>query len=123
MALPAQAELYQIFEENGKVGIKNEQGQIVIPPSFEALGWSDGSFSVIGQTTGYRIHEQWGLINLKKEFITPAIFESLVYAGGDHVIARKKLNAAVTKSGCINLQGVIKLPFCYDGKKYMDSVP
>ncbi len=117
MVLPAQAESYQIFEEKGRVGIKDEQGQIVIPPSFEALGWSDGSFSVIGLTTGYRINEHWGLINLKTEFITPAIFESLIYAGGDHVIARKKLNAAVTKSGCISLQGVIKLPFSYDGIK------
>ena len=117
IVLPAQAEPYQIFEEKGKVGIKDDQGQIVIPPSFEALGWSDGSFSVIGLTTGYRINEHWGLINLKKEFITPAIFESLIYAGGDHVIARKKLNAAVTKSGCISLHGAIKLPFSYDGIK------
>jgi len=109
------AEVYQLFEENGKKGIKNEQGQVVIPPSFEALGWSDGSFSVIGETTGYRLNEHWGLINLKKEFITPADFEELVYKGGEYVIARKRLNPVSVKTGCINLRGEVKIPFSYDG--------
>ena len=109
------AEVYQLFEENGKKGIKNEQGQVVIPPSFEALGWSDGSFSVIGQTTGYRLNKHWGLINLKKEFITPAEFEELVYKGGDYVVSKKKLNPVSVKTGCLNLRGEIKIPFIYDG--------
>ena len=64
----ASAEPYQVFEENGKVGLKNEEGQILLPASFEALGWSDGSFSVIGQVTGYKLGKAWGIINLKKQF-------------------------------------------------------
>ena len=113
--LSSHAEVYQLFEENGKKGIKNEQGQVIIPPSFEALGWSDGSFSVIGDVTGYRLNHQWGLINLKREFITKADFENLVYAGGDCLMARKQINPAQTKSGCLNLRGEIKIPFSYDG--------
>ncbi len=113
----SEAASYELFEQNGKVGIKNDRGQVVIPPAFEALGWSDGSFSVIGETTGYRVQNHWGLINLKKEFITPAEFEELVYQGGEFVVARKQLNPASTKSGCINLRGEIILPFVYDGIK------
>ncbi|MFN6087803.1 MAG: WG repeat-containing protein [Cyclobacteriaceae bacterium] len=113
----SEASPYELFEQNGKMGIKDERGQVVIPPSFEALGWSDGSFSVIGETTGYRVQNHWGLINLKKEFITPAEFEELVYQGGEFVVARKQLNPASTKSGCINLRGKIILPFVYDGIK------
>jgi WG containing repeat len=113
----SEASPYKLFEQNGKVGIKNDRGQVVIPPAFEALGWSDGSFSVIGETTGYRVQNHWGLINLKKEFITPAEFEELVYQGGEFVVARKQLNPASTKSGCINLRGEIILPFVYDGIK------
>lgn len=113
----SEAAPYELFEQNGKVGIKNDRGQVVIPPAFEALGWSDGSFSVIGETTGYRVQNHWGLINLKKEFITPAEFEELVYQGGEFVVARKQLNPASTKSGCINLRGEIILPFVYDGIK------
>jgi len=111
----ASADSYQTFSDNGKMGIKNEQGQVVVPPSFEALGWSDGSFSVIGNVTGYRINNQWGLLTLKNEFITRADFESLVYAGADNIVARKRINPAHTKTGCINLQGEIKIPFQYEG--------
>jgi hypothetical protein len=115
ISLCAKADLYQLFEEKGKVGMKNDQGQVIIPPSFEALGWSDGNFSVIGEVTGYRLNQQWGLINLKKEFVTKASYENLVYAGGEYVVARKKLSPVSTKAGCLNLQGEIKLPFSYDG--------
>lgn len=108
------ADAFQIFEENGKVGIKNQDGKVVLPASFEALGWSDGSFSVIGNVTGYRKNNYWGILNLKKEFITKAEFESLVYAGGDNVIAKKKINPAQLKTGCLNLRGDIKIPFAYD---------
>jgi hypothetical protein len=113
----SEAAPYELFEQNGKMGIKDDRGQVVIPPAFEALGWSDGSFSVIGETTGYRAQNHWGLINLKKQFITPAEFEELVYQGGEFVVARKKVSPAATKSGCINLRGEIHLPFVYDGIK------
>lgn len=111
----AKADTYQLFEEKGKVGMKNEQGVVIIPAAFESLGWSDGSFSVIGQTTGYRLNKHWGLINLKKEFVTAAEYEELTYKGGEYVVARKKLNPVSTKTGCINLRGEVKIPFGYDG--------
>lgn len=111
----AHADSYQPFSDHGKMGIKNEQGQVVVPPSFEALGWSDGSFSVIGNVTGYRINNQWGILTLKNEFITKADYESLVYSGADNIVARKRINPAHTKTGCINLQGEVKIPFQYEG--------
>ncbi len=74
---------YERFEENGKVGIKDNDGKIILPASFDALGWSDGNFSVIGQITGYRQQNKWGLLTLKKEFITRAEFESLTYFADD----------------------------------------
>jgi hypothetical protein len=109
------ANSYLIFSDNGKMGIKDEQGQVVVPPSFDALGWSDGSFSVIGNITGYRMNNHWGILTLKNEFLTSADYESLIYAGADNIIARKKINPAQVKTGCINLQGQVKIPFQYDG--------
>ncbi len=108
---------YQIFEENGKVGIKNESGQVVLAAAFEALGWSDGSFSVVGQVTGYRSKNQWGLLNLKKEFLTGADYEGLIYTGGDRLIASKRINPFTIKQGCLNLAGKVTVPFHYDGIK------
>jgi hypothetical protein len=108
------AEEFQLFSESGKVGLKNDQGNVVLPPSFEALGWSDGSFSVIGQITGYKLNGNWGLINLKKEYITKAEFESLVFSGADRVVAIKKTNSVTRKSGSLTLTGEITIPFQYD---------
>ncbi len=115
ISIASKGDGYQVFDENGKKGIKNELGQVIIPASFDALGWSDGNFSVVGQTTGYRLNEKWGLINLKKEFVTPAEFEWMAYGNGEYVVAKKRLNAVSIKTGCLNLRGEIKIPFLYDG--------
>ena len=106
---------YSLFEENGKVGLKDNNGIIILPASFDALGWSDGNFSVIGQITGYRQKSRWGLINLKKEFITKAIYESISSPGGDRVIVSKMINPFKVKFGCINLEGKEVIPFRFDG--------
>ena len=113
-AFPLFAEQYQRFEENGKIGLKDQQGAIILPASFDALGWSDGNFSVIGQITGFRHQSRWGLVNLKKEFITKPEFESLTYQGGDRVIVSKSVSPFSIKFGCIDLQGKLVVPFSYD---------
>jgi len=109
------AESFLVFEENGKMGIKNEQGKVVVPASFEALGWSDGSFSVVSGVTGYRANNQWGILNLKKEFVTKSEYETLIHSVGDYFIVSKRINPAQIKTGCLNSKGEIKIPFQYDG--------
>jgi hypothetical protein len=106
---------YARFEENGKIGLKDQQGAVVLPASFDALGWSDGNFSVIGQVTGFRQQGRWGLVNLKKEFITKAEFESLTYQGGDRVIVSKWISPFTMRYGCLDLAGKLVVPFMYDG--------
>jgi hypothetical protein len=106
---------YIIFYENGKAGIRDTEGKVILPASFDALGWTDNSFSVVNQVTGYRQQSRWGLINLKKEFITKPEYETLTSAGGDRVIASKKINPYTRKFGCIDLTGKINVPFHYDG--------
>lgn len=108
---------YLVFEENGRYGLKDDQGKVVISPAFERVGWSDGNFSVVGQITGYMLNGQWGLINMKEQRITKAEFISLVPSGGDRFVARKKIDAITTKLGCIDLKGTATVPFKYDGIK------
>lgn len=117
-AIGAMAGDYQRFEEHGKVGLKDASGAVVLPASFDALGWSDGHFSLIGQITGYRQNNQWGLINLKKEFITPAVYESITSPGGDRIVVSKAVNPYINKFGCIDLQGKVTVPFVYDGIRF-----
>lgn len=115
MAVSAQAADYQLFYVNGKAGIKNNEGQILIPATFDALGWTDGSFSLINQVTGYRSSGKWGLISLQKELITKAIYETLTSSGGDRIVASKLINPFTTKYGCLDLTGKVTVPFNYDG--------
>ncbi len=117
ISLSIEAASYELFEISGKVGLKDETGKIILPASFQSLGWSDGSFSVIGQLTGYRLNNQWGIINLKKEFVTKPIYESLINSGGYLLIARKKINPVESKTGCVDLRGEVAIPFIYDGIK------
>ena len=101
---------YQLFQQNGKVGVKDTRGAVIIPATFESLGWSDGNFSVIGQVTGYKTGQHWGLINLKEQRLTAAVYESLLPTGGDRLIVKKN-----AKYGCIDLKGKVTVPIRYDG--------
>jgi hypothetical protein len=112
-ACPALAD-YTLFYENGKAGVKDETGIVLIPASFDALGWSDGSFSVVNSVTGYRRDGRWGLINLKKELVTKPDFENLASGGGDRVIASKWINPYSKKFGCLDLHGTVTVPFRYE---------
>jgi hypothetical protein len=114
----AQAVDYERFEEKGKVGIRDAAGKVILPASFDALGWSDGQFSIIGQITGYRLNNKWGLVTLSKQFITPADYENLTSSGGDRITASKRINAFTIKSGSLDLTGKAVIPFAYDAIEF-----
>jgi hypothetical protein len=106
---------FQLFSENGKVGLKDEQGQVVVPPAYEALGWSDGSFSMAGAIIGYRLQQKWGLLHVQKQKITKAEYVQLLPAGGDYFLAARTLNSFTTKFGLLTAEGKATIPFYYDG--------
>lgn len=115
-AVFAFAERYNVFEENGLFGIKSESGEVIIPAAYEAVGWSNNTFSVIDQTTGYKLNNQWGLISLANKRITSPDYFSLEHAEGNMLIATKRstLSFRVT-AGCIDTKGKVIIPFEYAG--------
>lgn len=107
---------YSLFESNGKVGLKNEAGKILIPARYDALGWSEADFSVINNITGYQANGKWGLINLQNQLLTKAEFEGIAPTDASFVIARKKSNLSFrTVYGVLTLSGKETIPFQYDG--------
>jgi len=114
-SLQAKAESYSIFEENGKFGLKNEAGLIIIPAKYEALGWSNGSFSVTGQVTGYKLKGSWGVMNLNNKRVTPPDYSALTPAEGMLLVASKRSASFKISTGCINTEGKIIIPFTYTG--------
>ncbi|HYC84554.1 MAG TPA: WG repeat-containing protein, partial [Chryseosolibacter sp.] len=119
--IPERSDDVNLFEENGKIGLKNRRGEILIPPQYDALGWSDGSFSVIDNVTGYALKGRWGLINLTNQKVTKAEFHDLSPGHASIILARKKIpNTVSVLTGCINTAGKIVIPFHYDGIKLTD---
>lgn len=116
-SLTTVAEPYVRFEENGKFGIKNECGKIIIPAAYDALGWSNGSFSVNGKVTGYQLNGTWGILNLNNERVTQADYLSLSPAEGIFIVATKKSSAIAVSAGVINTDGKTIIPFTYAGVK------
>ncbi|WP_276367103.1 WG repeat-containing protein [Chryseolinea sp. H1M3-3] len=105
---------YSVFEANGKVGLKNEAGKVLIPAKYEALGWSDGEFSVVSNAIGYKSHNKWGLISLANQIITKAEFEDISPAEASMLIARKKSPTSLQiVCGIITSSGKEVIPFLY----------
>jgi hypothetical protein len=72
----AEANSYTRFEQNGKIGLKDETGLIIIPAVYEALGWSNGSFSIANKVTGYKLKGAWGVVSLNNERVTSPLYSS-----------------------------------------------
>lgn len=107
---------YSVYEENGKVGLKDDQGKVLIPAQYEAIGWSNGKFSVINNVTGYQHGNLWGLISLNNHRVTKSEFIDLSPGEGDLIVARKKIKGTVRiQTGCISTSGKEMIPFQYDG--------
>ena len=104
------------FEENGKVGLKDDAGQVLIPAIYDAIGWSNGKFSIIEKAVGYKSNGFWGLIHTSDKVITPAEFLELKPGEGSLLVAQKRSPLSQRPSfGVINTTGKVVIPFAYDG--------
>ncbi len=105
---------YAIFEQNQKKGLKDHRGKEIIPAEYDDIGWSDGQTSVFEGIIGYKIEENWGLINLKNSKLTTAKFKDL-FPGNESIIASipdtYKLNNLF---GLINPSGKTLINFKYN---------
>ncbi len=107
---------FSVFEENGKVGLKDEEGQVLIPATYDAIGWSNGKLSIIDNAVGYRANGLWGLIHTSNKVITSAEFVELKPGEGSYLVAKKKSARSLRPSfGIINTAGKTVIPFLYDG--------
>lgn len=116
VSVSAMAQAYTVFEENGKAGLKDANGKILIPARYDAIGWSNGKFTVVNNLTGYLIDKKWGLINLNNQKITKDLYDELTPEEGGFFLVRKKLSPSPRlTAGCIDASGKEIIPFQYDG--------
>lgn len=60
----------KIITSGGLQGVAAGDGEVLIPPIYEALGWSDGSSNIVDGAIGFRESERWGLLNIKNKKAT-----------------------------------------------------
>ena len=111
----AKSNNFSVFEENGKVGLKDDEGEILIPATYDAIGWSNGKLSIIDKVVGYQSDGMWGLIHTSNKIITPAEFLNLKPGEGSYLIAQKRSLSQRPSFGIINTSGKTIVPFDYDG--------
>ena len=78
---------YSVIEKDHKKGLTDYKGNIVIPPSYEDIGWSSGSAEVYHDRIGYKENGKWGILNLKNEKLTIPQFVSLIPSNNEVFIA------------------------------------
>lgn len=109
------ADEYETFTKNGKYGLKNTtSGEIIIPPQYESIGWSDGSFKVINNTIGARQNEKWALINLDGTKISLHRYANLTpYIDNLFIASQREKNSILTNYGVINGRGKTVIDLVY----------
>jgi len=118
------AQEYEVFEVDGQKGIKKGNAEeVLLPPSYEFIGWSDGSKSIKNGIIGYSKNGFWGLISAKGKLITNPIYRSLDPIAKDFILA-STLGKFSNKIlfGAINGKGKVITSFRYSSfKKIYDG--
>ena len=81
---------FVIIQENNKKGLATIEGKVLIPPTYEDIGWSQGILDISHEVIGYKQNESWGLITIHNKVITPALYSELFKANDQVIIAAKK---------------------------------
>ncbi|MGD1958414.1 MAG: WG repeat-containing protein [Fulvivirga sp.] len=109
---------YQIFEESGRVGLKDDEGEILIPARYDNLGWSNDSKKPIKGVIGFQSNGLWGLISLEnKKLVSPLYARLYPFTNDLLAAARKGKVSGFDYFGVINLNGKVAIPFKYSSIK------
>jgi hypothetical protein len=107
---------FNLFEENGKVGLKDKEGHVLIPATYDAIGWSNGKLSIVDKVVGYQSDGLWGVIHTSNKVVTPPEFLELRPGEGAFLVAKKISDLSRRPSfGVISTSGKTVIPFLYDG--------
>lgn len=115
-------ENYQIVKSGQFQGLANDLGEIIIPPVYDALGWSDGSVSVHADLIGYFEDDHWGLISIKNKKITRPQFTILLAHDAQRIKAAIKGKFSNHLFyGLLDEKGEVIIPFNYFSIDQFDS--
>ncbi len=104
---------YEVYQEEGRYGMKDPSGEIIIPAVYEAIGWSDGNQRQFDNVVGYKEKGQWGIISLKNKLITGPEYYSLIVLNDFLLGSRKGKFSNQLLYGVLNTKGQGIVSFRY----------
>ncbi len=108
------AEEFEVFLQDGRYGIRDRAGLVIVPAVYEKLGWSNSDSMVIGNVIGFKEDNLWGIISVKNKTLTESKYLSLIPFGNDHLKAAvKDKNSNQIYYGILELDGDIAVSFYY----------
>ena len=107
---------FEPFTENGKVGLKNSETQeVVLPATYEAVGWSDNSFRIVDNSIGIKRNGKWALTKVGGDQTTPHQYTELFpFTNGLFVAGRRSQFSILNSYGVISVKGKTVIPLDYD---------
>ncbi|MGK7388769.1 MAG: WG repeat-containing protein [Candidatus Cyclobacteriaceae bacterium M2_1C_046] len=112
---------YEVFTENGKQGLRDTYGKVVIPPQFDALGWTNAGNEVKNGKIGFLKNGSWGLVSTSNEILYPADLDAIYDATSNHIVAGKKQINGRYKKGLINYEGKVIISYAYNFIKVFET--
>ncbi|WP_109832482.1 WG repeat-containing protein [Reichenbachiella versicolor] len=107
-------DVVEIFLKNGKFGIRDAEGNTLITPQYEKIGWSNGLQLPVGDVIGYNDGNGWGLMTIKGKHISDSryytlegVHKGLIFAS---VIGRFSNELLY---GVLNFKGDVQVDFKY----------
>lgn len=79
----------EVFKEDNLAGVKDANGDILVPAEHTNLGWSDSLNLFVDNVIGY-YDNNWGLISAKNKIITAPEYYELWPINKDLIVASKK---------------------------------
>ncbi|MCE7991286.1 MAG: WG repeat-containing protein [Roseivirga sp.] len=107
---------FEAFRENGKYGVINkETREVVVKPEYDAVGWSDATFSVFNNTIGLKQNEKWALASMDGSKITAHQY-TILYPFRDNLLIAglRSRFSILNKFGVITVRGKVAVGLQYD---------
>ncbi len=103
----------KVFKENNLSGVKDANGEVLVPAAYKQLGWSDGLDMFVDNVIGY-YDDNWGIITAKNKIITSPDYYELRPVHKDLIIASKKgASSNHLFYGALNSKGNAVVDFKY----------
>lgn len=95
-------------------GLAQGNGEIIIPPVYDAIGWSDGTVSIHKEVIGFKQNTAWGLISVKNKRLSNPSFVELKPFEDEYILAAVKGKFSnLPFYGLLDNRGNTKVRFAY----------